>query len=262
MKMTLLSRFSSLFCISLCIATTACDADLGDANDTDGADAGSSADGSDSASNSDSNSDSDSGGGPSLICDAEAPCPDGQFCFNGLCALGCTNDDNCADNQFCDTDLLLCQNTAVATCVDEDECLGEQICISGLCSTPPEQTGCNPTSPEDGCASDAVCLFDDVDSESTSCYTMPACAEDDSCPTGIGGAVCNLGYLPNKDKVCLLGLCEDTSHCPTDWSCVRPSGNSVLGLCSDGSLGSVCTSPDECTSGVCNAIPGAPGFCS
>ncbi len=215
-------------------------------------------DGDDDVGEDDSKGDSGDDGQWSPCSDAD-PCPDSQFCFNGLCALGCTNNGDCADDQYCDTDSMLCQNQEVPTCDSADDCLGDQICVNDYCTTPPTDTSCDYTNVvEDGCASDAVC-FPDADSESGACYTMPACAEDGSCPTGTTGAVCNDDYLPAKDKICLLGACESVSDCPSDWNCVRLMENAVLGSCGDGGFGSPCAGPEDCISGTCTPLPGLTG---
>ncbi len=229
---------ASLFALGLSI--TGCDADLGDAgSDTDAgsADAG--------------GSNGDSGSSPDGFepCSNANPCPDGQFCFNGLCALGCTTDDNCADNQYCDTTSLLCQNVEVPTCEDADDCFGDQVCVGGLCSTPPVSTECMPAGSPDGCGSNAVCFAED-DEGAAACYTMPACAEDGSCPVGLSGATCNDGYFPDKDRICLVGACESQANCPSDWSCVQGAGL-PLGICSSGLIGSVCLEDDHCSTGSC-----------
>lgn len=232
--------------LALCFSP-ACDADLGElGDDSDGGSQTGNAEGGRAE------------GGEFEPCSGDNPCPDGLFCFNGLCALGCTNNDNCADDQYCDTSSLLCQNSEVPSCGGEADCLGEQLCLQGLCSTPPPSTACNPAGSPDGCESDAICFADE--DESTACYTMPACGEDGSCPVGIGGAVCNDDYVPNKDRICLLGACETAEHCPADSACVRPAG-SALGICGNGTIGSPCTDATECSSGLCNNPLGILGIC-
>lgn len=240
----MLSRCLLFF--ALCLAP-ACDADLGELGDTEGGGETENAEGGGAE-----------GGGGFEPCSSDTPCPDGLFCFNGLCALGCTNNDNCADDQYCDTSSLLCQNNEVPSCDGDGDCLGDQVCVSGLCSTAPESTACTPAASPDGCESNAICFEDE---STTSCYTMPACAEDGSCPVGAGGAVCNDGYVPNKDRICLLGACETAEHCPGDSICARPAGN-ALGFCSSGAVGSPCTDGTECASGVCNNPLGILGICS
>jgi hypothetical protein len=201
-----------------------------------------------------------------MPCSSSKPCPDGQFCFNGLCALGCNSDADCAENQYCDTSFdFLCHNNEVPTCNDDDDCAEGQICSGGLCSTPPEDTSCNPDGVflgDDGCASNALCLSDDQGAqEVNACYTFPACAADDTCPTGTMGAVCNVDLIPNKDRICLVGLCEGAGDCPSDWACVKPE-NHVLGMCSPGGAGTACLDDSHCASGTCiQPIPGQFGYC-
>ncbi|MFV8749796.1 Dickkopf N-terminal cysteine-rich domain-containing protein [Nannocystaceae bacterium ST9] len=200
-------------------------------------------------------------GTPFEPCSADAPCPDGQFCFNGLCALGCTSDENCSEDQYCDGDSLLCQDDEVSTCSSDDDCGEGQICFEQFCSTAPVDTDCEPWAlTMDGCPSDAVCW---VETETTqACHTMPACAADDSCPVGLYGAVCNVDYLPDKDEICLIGVCATVEHCPADWFCVRYPENAALGQCGNGSIGALCSKPSECLSGNCvMLLPGLPGFC-
>lgn len=232
--------FHSVFALVLTVA--ACDADLGElGEDTDG-------------SSNDGGSNGEGGGFEP--CSDENPCPDGQFCFNGLCAVGCTSNNDCADDQYCDTTSLLCQNSEVPSCDGEGGCFGDQVCFEGLCSTPEDTTCVSGASP-DGCESDAVCLDD---GDTSVCYTMPACGEDGSCPTGLTGAVCNDGFLPDKDRICLLGACETEAHCPSSWSCIAPS-TAVLGVCSDGAIGMPCIEGSDCTSGLCTNPLGTVGFC-
>ena len=213
------------------------------------------------ATNGDSGSGGDDGG-VELICSASKPCPAGQFCFNGICAVGCLSNSDCAADQYCDTEWdKACKNKQVPTCTKDDECAGEQICVNQYCTTPPPSTSCDPEAiVNDGCAKDAVC-FADPDTGKAACYTMPRCGEGGACPVGVTGAICNEGYLPDKDAICLLGLCDTKDHCPAGWSCVRFGVNDPLGMCSDGAFGSPCSNNSECTSGVCSMpFPGI-GFC-
>ena len=238
------SRFGlSPIAIVLILSAFGCDADLGTLNgDTEG------------SSNAEGGSAEDGGFEP---CSNDTPCPDGQFCWNGLCALGCTNNGDCADDQYCDTTSMLCHNSEVPSCGSIDDCAGDQICVDGLCTTV-DDTSCEFGGSPDGCESNAVCLEDGAD---TVCYTMPACSEDGTCPTGLVGAVCNDGYLPDKDRVCLLGACQSDTHCPDLWSCIAPGG-AVLGTCSSGALGMPCIDGDDCNSGQCTNPLGTVGLCN
>lgn len=244
--------------LSLCLGlalTLGCNANLG--SDGSGEDAETSGDG--------DSGDGDSGDGDGFApCTSNNPCPDGQFCFNGLCAPGCLSDEDCADNQYCGTDTdLLCHNNEVPTCSSDDQCASSQLCINGYCAAIPEQnTGCNLEDYlNDGCPSNAVCL-EDLDNEGVGiCYQMPACGADGSCPIGLEGAVCNQDYLPSKDEICLVGICDTVANCPSDWSCVR-FNQSVVGVCSSGTFGSPCETAADCLSGMCTTIPGfGGGFC-
>lgn len=202
-----------------------------------------------------------------LWCSSSRPCPSGQFCFNGLCALGCTSNGNCRADQFCDTEGdRLCHNNSVPTCNVAGDCAEQQICTAGFCSTPPPQTQCDPDQAPNGtdnCDSKSVC-FDDGDygNPNPKCHTFPACAADKTCPTGAKGAVCNDDLIPNKEKICLIGLCRVVANCPADWACVKGVSTDVLGWCSPRSPGSPCAGAADCLSGRCSQpVPGFVGFC-
>lgn len=237
---------------ALCLGALGCNSSLGDA--TDG---GTGTDG--TTGNNSSNP--TSGGGEWQPCSANNPCPDGQFCFNGVCAVGCQSDGDCADNQYCATDDdRLCHNKEVSTCPDTP-CVEGQVCVNGFCSTPPPDTECDPTSLPDGCESNALCI--EHEEGQPECYTFPYCSQDDTCPIGTEGAVCNTDLVPDKDKICLIGLCTDASHCPAEWKCVDFEPNGVIGFCSNGAFGNPCNSNDECISGTCSQpFPGVPGTCA
>jgi hypothetical protein len=204
--------------------------------------------------------------GPAALCSSSRPCPNNQFCFNGLCAYGCTSNAHCASDQYCNTEGdRTCHNKTVATC-PETACAENQACTNGFCSTPvpssPGSTGCDPqkvVTGNDGCDKSSICIAQ----ESTSkCYQFPACAEDKTCPTGTQGAVCHTGELPNKGNICLIGLCKQNAHCPSSWNCVRGSAADVFGVCSNGSTGSLCSDSGQCLSLNCMKVgSGLPGMC-
>jgi len=251
LRTSALTLCASIFTLALPLLMGGCNPSLGssDGDETGNPDTG----------NPDTGGDGDGFG----LCSSSNPCPAGQFCFNGLCAIGCTSDGDCASNQYCDTEWdMLCKNKVVPTCSSDDDCAASQICVNQYCSTPPPNTSCNPENPfMDGCASDSLCL-EDFDTEKSACYSMPPCGENNSCPAGLQGAVCNTDYLPNKDNICLIGLCETASNCPSDWFCVRFAANDPLGICSGGTFGDLCTANSECLSNNCFvAFPGEAGFC-
>ena len=195
-------------------------------------------------------------------CTSKNPCPSGQFCFNGLCALGCTSNGDCAADQYCGTDTdLLCHNKTVETCPTV-ACPDGQQCVNGFCSATelPTTTCEQMPNGEDGCAKNALCISETDDPSGNKCYTFPACAEDDTCPTGTIGAVCNVDLISSKDRICLVGACVDVGDCPADNSCVNLGA--PVGICSNGQLGTFCTAPAQCKSGMCNmTFPGQPGVC-
>lgn len=236
---------------SLCLGLLACSPSLGDM--TEGA-------GDDSSGGTSNGNPTTGGSGEWTPCSAANPCPDGQFCFNGLCAIGCNSDGDCATDQYCATDGdRLCHNKEVPTCPDTP-CADGQVCINSFCSTPPPETQCTPQPVDDGCAKDALCI--EAEEGKPKCYTFPYCPADGVCPVGANGAVCNDGLLADKDKICLVGLCTATEHCPGDWHCVKFQGE-VIGVCSSGSTGELCNENTECISGVCQEpLPDFPGFCA
>ena len=203
--------------------------------------------------------------GPGLFCGPSNPCPSGQFCFNGVCALGCNSDSDCAENQYCATDDdQLCHNRVVSTCPDTP-CAQGQTCRQGLCTTPPQPMMCRPGGIDDGCDRSSLCLEDEASdgSTSTACYTFPACDAQGMCPVGLEGAICNRNLIPDKGRICLLGLCESTANCPSNWLCIR-GANDPVGTCGDKSLGAPCLAESDCNSDLICMLPfpGELGFCS
>jgi len=246
-----------LFCIAISSMMVACGGDPGGNNNNNN--------------NSSNNNNNNNNGGTTKevkgLCGAG--CPKGQFCFNGICAVGCNTDKECETNQYCDTDIKQCSNKEVKTCPDTP-CGANQECVNGLCSAkkadPPkkrnESGACTPAvDGKDGCKRHEVCLVKENDQ--TQCRAFPRCPQSGKCPVGLVGAVCNDKLIPNKDRICLVGGCTGTEHCPASWSCVK-IGGIKLGLCSSGAMGMPCTKQSECKSGLKCTQPGGPttaGFC-
>ena len=233
--------------------TTACSPSIGDATAEDGSDTSNDPSGTPTEGGAD-------GGGFSPCSDANM-CPDGQFCFNGICAIGCQSNGDCAADQFCDTEFdKLCHNKTVETC-PEVACPEGQECISGFCSGSAEEAMCaQMPNGEDGCEKNALCISESE--ESAKCYTFPACAEDDTCPVGTEGAVCNTGIIPSKGRICLVSLCTEAEHCPSGDKCISFEEGGKLGACSSGGFGELCYEASDCTSNNCfESFPGQPGFC-
>lgn len=205
------------------------------------------------------------GGGGNAVwvpCSASNKCPSGQFCFNGLCAIGCLSANDCAANQYCDTSKFgdqLCHDKVVPTC-PEAACASSQVCSNGLCSTPPPATQCTVGQAADGCDKYSVCANNS--NNQPQCFSLPACPENGVCPTGLIGEVCNNGLVPEKARVCLIGLCAQDTNCPAANHCVTTLG--AFGMCSSGQLGAICSKPEHCAAGLnCQqGLPGTPGVCA
>lgn len=198
----------------------------------------------------------DGDGDEPFACIGGQLCPEGRSCSNGLCVVECSGEGDCATDEYCGKDGL-CHPNAVPSCNSDQDCAATQTCVNQVCSAVGEG-GCDLENYlQDGCPSNAVCIGNFDDDQGT-CQAMPACAENGSCPIGLEGAVCNDEYLPTKDPICLIGLCDTVANCPDLWSCVRYD-NDVLGTCSDGGLGSPCTIGDHCISGNCVPLPGLGG---
>lgn len=213
---------------------------------------------------------SGTGGSPMnfALCSSASPCPAGQFCFNGICAVGCQSNGDCAGDQYCQTDGdRLCHNKVVTTC-PEVACTTSQVCVSGFCSTPPPPTQCDPNqvlTGNDLCDKNSICFepMQSGGSQMPKCQSFPACNADKSCPIGTIGAVCNDGLIPNKNFICLTGLCKSAANCPTDWICYKPNANAVVGACSSKGFGSPCNGPSDCNAPTScqGGGMGFPGFC-
>jgi hypothetical protein len=228
----------------LMVSLAACDGNLGSVAADDG--------GTESGEPSESEE-----GGETLACIGGELCPEGSSCSNGVCETECSDDDDCGTDEYCGLDGL-CHPNLVPSCLSDQDCAPTQTCIQQIC-TATGDGGCDLDNwLIDGCPSNAVCVENEDRAGEGVCYPLPACAEEQTCPIGLEGAVCNTGQLPSKDPICLPGLCATVENCPELWSCVRYD-NSVLGQCSNGGFGSACTQNLHCLSGTCVPIPGIGG---
>lgn len=206
--------------------------------------------------------------GEAVLCSKQNPCPVGQFCINGACAIGCLSNGDCAADQYCDTEWSsACQNKSIPAC-PETPCASNQRCINSMCSTvPDEPQSCTPAlGASDGCDEASIC-FDlaAVDyAHDYQCVAFPPCPEDGVCPVGVQGSACNDGYLPTKGRICLTGLCAGADNCPAGAACIK-QGASPLGMCSDGTLGTSCLTDQDCDAasglGCAVAMAGTMGTC-
>ncbi|HZO13610.1 MAG TPA: hypothetical protein VFB62_10130 [Polyangiaceae bacterium] len=174
------------------------------------------------------------------VCTALDPCPPGTTCFNGLCAEGCNDRDDCPDGMRCMSDAgQLCVDETVTSCPDVP-CASSQVCANGLCSAIPSEEGCTgptPFGPSDGCGAQEVCLstamVDGQEVNAKVCYTFPFCPEDGPCPVGAFGSVCNEGIFPEKNRICLAGMCTSSINCPPAWNCVPAFEGVLYGTCQE-----------------------------
>lgn len=204
------------------------------------------------------------GGVPEGFCSASNACPAGQFCFNGLCAPGCTSDTNCDADKYCDTIALLCVPREVVTC-ETGGCPDSYACVNGYCVIEvSEPLGCEwKENGTDGCASNELCMQDE-EGVPGECLQFPACPQDLDCPVGTQGAVCNVDYIPSKGRICLVGLCHEAADCPQGLQCEFFGGGETLGFCMPaGQLGSQCDVDADCADGLAciSAAPGFPAMC-
>jgi hypothetical protein len=233
------------------VTLLACDANLGSVAATSNGE---------SESESEGDGPTTTGSDEPVACIGGELCPGGTSCSNGVCETDCSDDGDCDDDEFCGLDGL-CHANTVPGCSSDQDCAATQTCVNQICTAPGNGSCDLDNYLQDGCPSNAVCFEHPNRAEQGVCYPMQACAGDQSCPIGLGGAVCNTGQLPNKDEICLVGFCDVVANCPDLWSCVR-FDNSVLGLCSDGGFGSPCSLDVHCLSASCAVLPGlGGGFC-
>ncbi len=65
------------------------------------------------------------------MCAGDEECPAGEICFNGQCQMapgGCIDDLDCGGG-----DMRCVNGECVPTCIDDAECLFEQVCRGGVC---------------------------------------------------------------------------------------------------------------------------------
>jgi len=130
-------------------------------------------------------------------CDASSTCGPGGRCERGSC-----EEIDCIFGFVCDEGSCVRQNAA--GCAADDDCSGDERCISGIC-----------TATEDLC-------FDGVQ-----CATGSSCADGKCVPSCAGGAPCPDAFLCDEVRgICSLPAnpCTITSDC----------GNDAASVCVDG----------------------------
>ena len=159
------------------------------------------------------------GGGPPLVCDANAANP----CVSDGCdsAAGCTT------------------SHTTSSCNDGDACTTNDLCGSGTCSGGPVTCEANAGNP---------CVADSCDPGSGSCvtsHTMASCDDGDACTTGdtCTAGTCNGGpplvCNSNAGDACVSDSCNSGSGCVT---------SHTTSSCDDGDA---CTTSDTCSGGTC-----------
>ena len=246
-----MKRFVLLFALSLALGLAYCDS--GDSDDDGGG----------------------GGGGGADMCGGK--CISGQYCWNGICANGCLSNGDCAADQYCAEDDFFPEGKCVAKvvpgCASDADCASTQVCKNKTCVVKPaENAPACAWKPDmtDGCSELEVCIeeMDEAGNDLPGeCYAMPACGEDGSCPTDMGGATCNVKtdskkIIPSKSRICLMGLCLSKDDCPSEWDCQKVQGD--IGVCFPGGFGDGgcetdddCDAGESCTMNMC--VPGGGG---
>ena len=218
----------------------------------------------DTTNNSNNNSSSDMCGGL---------CQTGQYCWNGICANGCTSDENCASDEYCVIDDEFfnegrCHGKAAPSgCTSDDQCASTQVCQMGACVAPVAQpSAACAWKPDltDGCPAEQLCFQgDEEEGTQSECYAMPGCGVDGACPKDFGGSVCNVKadgsrIIPSKAAICLMGACLADTDCPSGQKCEDLFGG--LGYCDMGmGIGDGCETDADCDEGkVCHATMCVP----
>jgi hypothetical protein len=131
----------------------------------------------------------DTSNGECVICtEAEDTCPDGQYCVNEDCEIGCTDEADCPGDTVCDENLHACVN-----CSMDPDCPAGSICVANTCIP-----GCSPTQ---SCQAGFTCCGStcyDVSSDPDHCGTCP---NDCEAPENAGELCLN--------GVCAMGPCNN-----------------------------------------------------
>ncbi len=75
------------------------------------------------------------------VCDTTFPCPSGQVCRAGMCGPECVTSTDC-NSPFLTCDLGICKRNL--SCVVDQDCVREQMCIGGQCGARPTDAGVRP----------------------------------------------------------------------------------------------------------------------
>ena len=179
----------------------------------------------------------------SQACDASTPCPQGQYCADGTCAVQKFNGEPCSSDEECSGGVCngagLCSSPAAACSSDED-CDDGNSCTVNACG-------------DDGVCAPVVALED-----GTSCGTATFCSnaqcveclEDANCQDGNECTVntCTNGFCEAVNAVAgqlcngNAGTCDGAGACAGETTACESDAD-----CDDGNA---CTTT-SCTDGIC-----------
>ncbi len=234
------------------------------------------------------------------LCEDGSACTFGDACKAGICTPAATltcSDGNLCTHDGCDPKVGCVFALNTGACSDNNACTKSDACKDGVC-TPGPQLPCNDGNPctDDSChptqgcvfaanlascADGSACTIGDA-CQAGACKAGPTlpCADGNPCTTDACAPASGCTFTPNtaactdnnactQGDACKAGFCNpgaaigcnDNNGCTID-SCDPGKGCVYTALplaCSDGSL---CTTNDVCTDGVCKpggALPCADG---
>ncbi len=154
------------------------------------------------------------------LCEADNDCNAGQVCgANGQCEPDgpCTDDSQCTGIQVCES----------GTCVDfecgqNDECIGELVCIDRQCKAAPAKECTAPQDCASGlCSIHGICLPAAICLNDAQCVAaVPFCDTDrNTCRQCLDDAQCEAGGQCIKGRCTFDGFCGLDDPCPGDQIC-------------------------------------------
>lgn len=147
-------------------------------------------------------------------CDTSSQCADGLTCTpdEAVCGVvGCETHADCGAGAVCGDDGECANNTAGGPCADDDNCVGEESCQSGRCSTVVEEGGACDGAAE--CAGDLVCAPDtDTCEDNVACDAHADCGseafcDDGTCEKSETESPCDVDDRCAPDDRCFAGVC-------------------------------------------------------
>ena len=179
-------------------------------------------------------------------CDDSNPCTLDDACADGVCrgavnvGGACSDGDLCTTGETCDADGS-CGHGAAVVCVDSNPCT-QDLCDSQQgCRFPPDiGRECDDT---DKCTTDDACNADGVCAGAPKpCQPVDQCKVS-SCVAATGACTPAVARDCDDHNACTNDSCDPTFGC-------KHTNNTAS--CNDGSL---CTSSDHCSGGLCIGTP-------